>query len=54
VLAIGGPVLSRETMPPHHADPFDRLLVAQALAEPLRLLTHDAVLGRYSDSIILV
>jgi len=43
-----------ETLPLHHADPFDRLLVAQALAEPLILLTHDAVLGRYSDSIILV
>lgn len=43
-----------ETLPPHHADPFDRLLVAQALAEPLRLLTHDATVSRYSDSIILV
>lgn len=43
-----------ETLPPHHTDPFDRLLVAQALAEPLRLLTHDATVSRYSDSIILV
>lgn len=43
-----------ETLPPHHADPFDRLLIAQALAEPLRLLTHDTVLKPYSDSIILV
>lgn len=43
-----------ETLPPHHADPFDRLLIAQALAEPLRLLTHDATLKHYSDSIILV
>jgi PIN domain nuclease of toxin-antitoxin system len=43
-----------ETLPPHHADPFDRLLVAQALAEPLRLLTHDETLRRYSDTIILV
>ena len=43
-----------ETLPPHHADPFDRLLIAQALAEPLRLLTHDATLKFYSDSIILV
>lgn len=41
-------------LPNHHADPFDRLLAAQALAEPLRLLTHDAVLARYSDTIILV
>lgn len=43
-----------ETLPSHHADPFDRLLVAQALAEPLRLITHDETLRRYSDSIILV
>lgn len=43
-----------ETLPPYHADPFDRLLIAQALAEPLRLLTHDATLKPYSDSIILV
>ncbi|HEY3637539.1 MAG TPA: type II toxin-antitoxin system VapC family toxin, partial [Rhizomicrobium sp.] len=37
-----------------HADPFDRLLVAQALTEPLRLLTHDKRLAEYSESIILV
>ena len=37
-----------------HADPFDRMLVAQSLAEPLRLLTGDATLGRYSDSVIVV
>jgi PIN domain nuclease of toxin-antitoxin system len=43
-----------ETLPPHHADPFDRLLIAQALAEPLRLLTHDTALSLYSDSVILV
>jgi PIN domain nuclease of toxin-antitoxin system len=33
----------------HHNDPFDRLLVAQALHEPARLLTVDPVLRRYSD-----
>ena len=38
----------------HHNDPFDRLLLAQALAEPLRLLTADPVLARYSDIVILV
>ena len=43
-----------ESLPPHHADAFDRLLVAQALAEPLRLLTHDDKLRAYSDNIILV
>ena len=43
-----------QSLPAHHADPFDRLLIAQALSEPLRLLTHDDMLARYSDSVILV
>ncbi len=38
----------------HHTDPFDRLLVAQAVAEPLKLVTADAVLARYSDLVLLV
>ncbi len=38
----------------HHTDPFDRLLVAQAVAEPLKLVTADAVLARYSDLVVLV
>lgn len=36
-------------LPLHHADPFDRLLVAQAMSEPLILLTADAALEQYSD-----
>jgi PIN domain nuclease of toxin-antitoxin system len=43
-----------ETLPNLHADPFDRMLVAQALHEPLRLLTADAALARYSDMVIEV
>ena len=43
-----------ERLPLHHRDPFDRLLVAQAMHEPMRLLTSDAVLARYSDTVILV
>ena len=43
-----------ETLPPHHHDPFDRILVAQALTEPMRLLTHDPMVARYSDTIIKV
>lgn len=38
----------------HHNDPFDRLLIAQALAEPLRLVTADEALARYSDIVLLV
>ena len=41
------------SLPPHHNDPFDRLLVAQALAEPLRLLTADAMLAKYSELVML-
>lgn len=41
-------------LPQHHSDPFDRMLVAQALVEPLRLITHDAQLARYSDTVIVV
>lgn len=36
-----------------HRDPFDRLLVAQALREPMRLVTHDPRLAAYSDTVIL-
>ena len=39
-------------LPTHHADPFDRILIAQALVEPMRLITHDAMVARYNDSII--
>ncbi len=43
-----------ETLPKHHHDPFDRLLVAQALIEPMRLLTHDSNVARYGDTIVLI
>ena len=38
----------------HHHDPFDRLLIAQAMVEPLRFLTADAALAPYSDLVTLV
>ncbi len=38
----------------HHSDPFDRMLVAQALAEPLRLLTADKALAAYGEIVIVV
>ena len=40
-------------LPQIHRDPFDRIIVAQALVEPLRLLTHDATLKAYSDTVLL-
>ena len=36
-------------LPLHHSDPFDRLLVAQALAMPARFVTADAALIVYSE-----
>ncbi len=41
-------------LPSHHRDPFDRLLIAQAMHEPLRLLTADSFLQPYSDLVELV
>jgi len=43
-----------EHLPDHHRDPFDRLLVSQAITEPLRLLTHDPLVIRYGDVVIAV
>lgn len=43
-----------EALPSHHQDPFDRILVAQALVEPMRLVTHDALVALYSDTIIKI
>ena len=43
-----------ETLPSLHTDPFDRLIVAQALSEPMRLLTHDPQVAAYSDTVITV
>ena len=43
-----------EDLPTHHGDPFDRILVAQALMEPMRLMTHDAMVALYSDTIIKI
>jgi PIN domain nuclease of toxin-antitoxin system len=53
------PVLSRHAirvaeLPLYHTDPFDRLLIAQAISEPLHLLTADAQLKQYSELVIQV
>ena len=41
-------------LPLHHRDPFDRLLVAQAMSEPVRLYTADPLLPPYSELVTLV
>jgi PIN domain nuclease of toxin-antitoxin system len=42
------------TLPHHHRDPFDRLLVAQALTEPAMLYTTDAQLEVYSELVVRI
>ena len=39
-------------LPPHHRDPFDRLLVTQAKVERLTLVTRDSWLNAYNISIL--
>jgi len=39
-------------LPPHHRDPFDRMLVAQAQSEGLTLVTHDRLLEPYEVEIL--
>jgi PIN domain nuclease of toxin-antitoxin system len=41
-------------LPAHHQDPVDRMLVAQALVEPMRLMTDDPTVAVYSDTIIKI
>ena len=53
------PMMSRHalrisTLPQYHRDPFDRMLIAQAMSEPLRLLTADLTLKQYSELVDVV
>jgi PIN domain nuclease of toxin-antitoxin system len=42
------------TLPLLHRDPFDRMLVAQAINEPMQLLTNDTVLQAYSNLVTMI
>ena len=44
--------LAVSSLPPHHHDPFDRLLVAQAMLERLTIVTADPAIARYDVEII--
>jgi PIN domain nuclease of toxin-antitoxin system len=53
------PITSRHaievgTLPKHHRDPFDRLIIAQSRIEPMYLLTHDRQLAAYGDTVLIV
>jgi len=41
-------------LPIIHNDPFDRMLIAQSIAEPLTFITRDKLLQSYSNGIVLV
>lgn len=43
-----------DTLPPLHKDPFDRILVAQAMVEGITLLTADPLVARYPGPVRLV
>jgi len=40
-------ILQLEHLPLHHSEPFDRLLIAQAITESLPILTHDKMFASY-------
>ena len=43
-----------ETLPKHHKDPFDRILLAQSISESVPLLTADEIMQKYPAPVILV
>lgn len=47
-------VLSLALLAPHHRDPFDRMLIAQAAVEGLVLVTADRALARYGAPVRVV
>jgi PIN domain nuclease of toxin-antitoxin system len=51
---LGSHIESLEGLPDHHRDPFDRLLVAQAIAEPMLLLTADGTVALYGAHVELI
>ncbi len=47
-------VVAIDSLPPIHKDPFDRLLVAQAMVEGISLLTSDSVVAQYPGPVRMV
>ena len=43
-----------DALPPLHSDPFDRILVAQADTEPMRLLSRDTAVAGYGAMVLPV
>lgn len=52
-LAITGRYTRTAAMlPHHHSDPFDRMLIAQAMVDNLRLVTADRIIGQYGVTVL--
>jgi PIN domain nuclease of toxin-antitoxin system len=49
-----GHALGIDVLPPIHRDPFDRMLVSQAMAEGLVLVTSDTMIAKYPADVRLV
>lgn len=45
-------ILALDSLPHHHRDPFDRILIAQAKVENLLLLSKDPVFTQYSTPVV--
>jgi PIN domain nuclease of toxin-antitoxin system len=41
-------------VPTHHRDPFDRMLIAQALVEGVTIVTHDPLFERYDVPLLRI
>lgn len=41
-------------LPKYHNDPFDHMLLAQAMSEPMRLISGDGVLSRYTPLVLSI
>jgi PIN domain nuclease of toxin-antitoxin system len=48
---LGQHAVAVDSLPPIHKDPFDRILIAQAMVEGVTLLTDDAVIAKYPGPI---
>jgi PIN domain nuclease of toxin-antitoxin system len=48
---LGQHAVAVDSLPPIHKDPFDRILIAQAMVEGIILLTADSVIAQYPGPI---
>lgn len=45
-------VLALQQLPPHHKDPFDRLLIAQASVEDVVIISNDPMFPKYTNKVL--